>query len=89
VQLYEEYPARCAADVNRRYRWIRGDWQLASWLLPQVPGPDGERRDNPLSVLSRSKLFDNLRRSLARLRLFDPGFRDFRPRSTPRSRVSI
>ena len=43
VQLYEEYPARYGADVNRRHRWIRGDWQLAGWLLPWVPGPDGRR----------------------------------------------
>ena len=64
VQLYEEYPARYGADVNRRYRWIRGDWQLAGWLLPWVPGADGRRRSNPLSALSRWKLFDNLRRSL-------------------------
>lgn len=27
--LYEDYPARYAVDVTRRYRWIRGDWQLA------------------------------------------------------------
>ncbi len=65
VQLYEEYPARYGADVNRHYRWIRGDWQLAGWLLPWVPGPDGRRRKNPLSALSRWKLLDNLRRSLA------------------------
>ncbi len=65
VQLYEEYPARYGADVNRRYRWIRGDWQLVAWLLPRVPGPDnGRRLKNPLSALSRWKLFDNLRRSL-------------------------
>ncbi len=64
VQLYEEYPARYGADVNRRHRWIRGDWQLAAWLLPHVPGPDGRRLQNPLSALSRWKLFDNLRRSL-------------------------
>ncbi len=65
VQLYEEYPARYGADVNRRHRWIRGDWQLAAWLLPRVPGPAGGRLANPLSALSRWKLFDNLRRSLA------------------------
>jgi cellobiose phosphorylase len=65
AQLYEEYPTRYGADVNRRYRWIRGDWQLASWLLPWAPGPDGRTRSNPLSALSRWKLFDNLRRSLA------------------------
>ncbi|MDD5387899.1 MAG: glucoamylase family protein [Gallionellaceae bacterium] len=64
VQLYEEYPARYGADVNRRYRWIRGDWQLVAWLLPWVPGPDRHYRKNPLSALSRWKLFDNLRRSL-------------------------
>ena len=38
VQLYEEYPSRYSADVSRRHRWIRGDWQLAGWLLPRVPG---------------------------------------------------
>ncbi len=64
VQLYEEYPARYGADVNRRHRWIRGDWQLAAWLLPWVPGPAADGWSNPLSALSRWKLFDNLRRSL-------------------------
>ena len=64
VQLLEEAPTRYSADVARRYRWIRGDWQLTGWLrarlhaLPQAP-------PNPLSVLSRAKIFDNLRRSLA------------------------
>jgi cellobiose phosphorylase len=65
VQLYEDYPASYGADVNRRYRWIRGDWQIATWLLPRVPGLDGALRKNPLSALSRWKLADNLRRSLA------------------------
>ncbi|MEP7151996.1 MAG: glucoamylase family protein, partial [Nitrospira sp.] len=64
VQLYEEYPARYSADVARRYRWIRGDWQIARWAFPQVPGPNGRRQNNPLSALSRWKIFDNLRRSL-------------------------
>ena len=81
VMLFEEYPSSYHADVARRHRWIRGDWQLASWLLPQVPaGANGaigtdhinhatqSRRSsakvrNPLSALSRWKLFDNLRRS--------------------------
>ena len=64
VQLYEEYPSRYSADVSRRHRWIRGDWQIARWLLPVIPGPDGRRQKNPLSTLSRWKIFDNLRRSL-------------------------
>ena len=64
AQLYEEYPSRYSDDVGRRHRWIRGDWQLLGWLLPRVPGPGRRREKNPLSLLSRWKLFDNLRRSL-------------------------
>jgi cyclic beta-1,2-glucan synthetase len=64
AQLYEEYPARYSDDVSRRQRWIRGDWQLVSWLFGSVPGANGKRERNPLSLLSRWKLFDNLRRSL-------------------------
>ena len=64
VMVYEEYPSRYGSDVSRRHRWIRGDWQLLSWLLPGTPGPDGIRKENTLSALSQWKLFDNLRRSL-------------------------
>src|SRR5512146_1959254 len=64
VELYEEYPSRYNADVNRRHRWIRGDWQIAQWLLPRVPGPDARGIANPLSALSQWKILDNLRRSL-------------------------
>ena len=65
VQLYEEYPSRYSADVSRRHRWIRGDWQIAQWVTPGVPGPDARLQKNPLTMLSRWKIFDNLRRSLA------------------------
>ncbi|MBY0358848.1 MAG: hypothetical protein K2W82_12660 [Candidatus Obscuribacterales bacterium] len=64
VQLYEEYPSTYQADVNRRHRWIRGDWQILDWLFPTVPGLISRRIHNPLSLLSRWKIFDNIRRSL-------------------------
>ena len=64
VQLYETYPSSYTADVKRRHRWIRGDWQIGAWLLPLVPGPGKRLLQNPLSGLSRWKIFDNLRRSL-------------------------
>ncbi|MDD1726987.1 MAG: cyclic beta 1-2 glucan synthetase, partial [Methanothrix sp.] len=64
VQFYEDYPYRYTTDVSRRHRWIRGDWQIASWLLTRVPGPGGLVMDNPITGLSRWKIFDNLRRSL-------------------------
>ena len=63
VDLIEEHPDSYAVDVSRRHRWIRGDWQIAAWLLPSVPGKS-RRQSNPLSALSMWKIFDNLRRSL-------------------------
>ena len=64
VQLFEEYPARYGADVKRRHRWIRGDWQLLPWLLPWTPTAHEGWRRNALTALSRWKILDNLRRSL-------------------------
>ena len=64
VQLYEAYPNRYYTDIQRRHRWIRGDWQIANWILPFVPGPNKKIFKNPLSLLSKWKIFDNIRRSL-------------------------
>lgn len=58
VPLYENSPGSYLADVKRRRRWIRGDWQIAAWLF----SPE-------LSGLSKWKLFDNLRRSLVSVSL--------------------
>ena len=70
VQLYEEYPSSYLVDMKRRHRWIRGDWQIARWIFPRVPGPGKETFKNPLSALSRWKIFDNLRRSVVSPALF-------------------
>jgi cellobiose phosphorylase len=64
VVIYEGHPATYSADVQRRHRWIRGDWQILGWLFRTVPNPGGQRVKNPLSWLSQWKIFDNLRRSL-------------------------
>ncbi len=64
VQLYEKYPTRYDTDMMRRHRWIRGDLQIAAWYTPFVPDKNRHWRANPLSSLSRWKIFDNIRRSL-------------------------
>ena len=64
VILYEDFPSNYMADAGRRHRWVRGDWQIASWLLPSVPSLSNQRVPNLLSALSWWKIFDNLRRSL-------------------------
>ena len=69
VQLYEEYPSSYLTDMQRRHRWVRGDWQIANWLLPFVPGHDKRLHSNSISLLSKWKITDNLRRSLVPLSL--------------------
>ncbi|MGZ3853480.1 MAG: glucoamylase family protein, partial [Flavisolibacter sp.] len=64
VYLYEEGPSQYLGDVKRHHRWIRGDWQIGAWMLPFVSDKNGHLSKNKLSVLSRWKIFDNLRRSI-------------------------
>ncbi|MBS0350330.1 MAG: cyclic beta 1-2 glucan synthetase [Proteobacteria bacterium] len=64
VPVVEHSPSQYLADVKRRKRWVRGDWQLLQWLFPKVPTPNKDKIKNPLSALSKWKIFDNLRRSL-------------------------
>jgi len=66
VIVYDEYPSSYVAYTKRKHRWIRGDWQLLPWLRRVVPGPDGPER-NRLSILSRWKILDNLRRSMVEI----------------------
>ncbi len=66
IMVYDDYPARYLTYTRRKHRWIRGDWQLLQWLTSRVPGPDGPE-PNRLSVLSRWKILDNLRRSTVEL----------------------
>ena len=73
IELFDDFPARYHTFARREHRWVRGDWQLLPWLGRTVPVPsssaDGagsriERRPNPLPILERWKILDNLRRSL-------------------------
>jgi cellobiose phosphorylase len=68
VDLIEEYPASYTMDISRRHRWIRGDWQLLNWLFPNVPS-SADKLANPLSMLLKWKVLDNLRRSLTPITL--------------------
>ena len=53
IVLYDGHPASLSGWQQRFHRWTRGDWQLLPFLA-----------DKRLSLLSRHKIWDNLRRSL-------------------------
>jgi cyclic beta-1,2-glucan synthetase len=63
IELYDDYPSTYASFSNRNHRWARGDWQIASWLFSEVPSADGNK-ENTINLLSKWKIFDNLRRTL-------------------------
>ena len=54
IMLMDGYPTKYTSFMNRLSRWIRGDWQIVKWL----------NHKSPLNLLSKYKIFDNLRRSL-------------------------
>jgi cyclic beta-1,2-glucan synthetase len=66
VVLFEDYPVHYAAYARRMHRWLRGDWQLVPWLFPWVPSARTTALPNPLALIDRWKIVDNLRRSLAK-----------------------
>lgn len=57
IMLMDGYPTKYTSFMNRLSRWIRGDWQIIKWL--------GHK--SPLNLLSKYKIFDNLRRSVIEL----------------------
>jgi cyclic beta-1,2-glucan synthetase len=66
IEVFDDYPTSYLAHARRKHRWIRGDWQLLPWIGRRVPGPHGQEQ-NRLSLLSRWKIVDNLRRSVLEL----------------------
>ncbi len=64
VELIDDYPSHYSAYSRRKHRWVRGDWQIAQWMFSHVPEESGKLGPNPISYVSRWKIFDNLRRSL-------------------------
>ncbi|MFZ0663386.1 MAG: glucoamylase family protein [Acidobacteriaceae bacterium] len=64
IEIIDDYPSHYSAYARRQHRWVRGDWQIAQWLFSRVPDESGRFVRNPISTISRWKIFDNLRRSL-------------------------
>ncbi|MGC2112527.1 MAG: glucoamylase family protein [Candidatus Korobacteraceae bacterium] len=70
VEVIDDYPSHYSAYNRRKHRWVRGDWQIVSWLFANVLDEAGRRVPNPISFLSRWKILDNLRRSLVEPGIF-------------------
>jgi cyclic beta-1,2-glucan synthetase len=70
IEVIDDYPSHYSAYSRRKHRWLRGDWQIAQWLFGKVPDESGRYVRNPIAMISRWKIFDNLRRSLVEVFTF-------------------
>lgn len=64
IEVIDDYPSHYSAYNRRRHRWLRGDWQIARWVFNRVPDESWRLVPNPISLVSKWKILDNLRRSL-------------------------
>ncbi|MDR0840349.1 MAG: hypothetical protein LBN26_03055 [Christensenellaceae bacterium] len=64
IAFMEGEPSNFVAWWKRQHRWTRGDWQLLPFLAVGIRDAAGILRGNPLSALSRYKIWDNFRRTL-------------------------
>ena len=62
ILIMDGYPTKYTSFISRLSRWIRGDWQIIKWL-----------KNNNLNLLSKYKIFDNLRRSLLEISIIAAG----------------
>ena len=58
LEVIDDFPSTCQSYSKRRHRWARGDWQIVDWIF-----------SGHLPLVSRWKIFDNLRRSLFEIAL--------------------
>lgn len=59
IEFIDDYPQSYHTFFTRQHRWTRGDWQAIPWLMATA-----------IPLVSRWKIFDNLRRSLYSPTLF-------------------
>ncbi|HEX4166993.1 MAG TPA: glucoamylase family protein [Bryobacteraceae bacterium] len=64
IEVIDDYPSHYSAYNRRKHRWLRGDWQIVRWIFNRVPDESWRLVQNPISLVSRWKIVDNLRRSL-------------------------
>lgn len=60
IELIDDFPSKFLTDTTRHHRWARGDIQIIGWLLPFVKNKEGKKVKNPINLLGKWKIFDNL-----------------------------
>ena len=64
IILMDGYPSNYSSFKQRLYRWTRGDFQIVRWTKNTIIDKRENEKVNPLNILSRYKLMDNLFRAI-------------------------
>ena len=60
IELIDDFPSKFLTDITRHHRWARGDTQIIGWLGKKVPGKNNNKIDNPINLLGKYKILDNI-----------------------------
>ena len=64
IMLMDGYPTSYAAFKTRLSRWTRGDVQIFRWLRGKIKNREGIKKKNPLGIVSKYKILNNLVKSI-------------------------
>lgn len=60
IEFIDDFPSKFLTDTSRQHRWARGDVQIISWLGNKVKNYKGQKVKNPINLLGKWKIFDNI-----------------------------
>jgi len=66
IMLMDGYPTSYNSFKTRLHRWTRGDIQILRWLKSKIKDEKGQIQENPLGLISKYKILDNLVRGIFR-----------------------
>lgn len=64
ILLMDGYPTNYLSFKARLHRWIRGDFQIIKWSSNKITNKKLNEKQNPLNILSRYKIIDNVLRTI-------------------------
>ena len=60
IELIDDFPSKFLVDITRQHRWARGDVQIIGWLRNTVKNKSGHKVKNPINLLGKYKILDNI-----------------------------
>ena len=60
IELMDGFPSKFLSDMSRHHRWARGDAQIIGWIFTRIKNKRGEKIKNPISLIGKYKILDNI-----------------------------